>query len=627
MNLIGHAACVILLVSTPLATVGQNITEKKLSTDPQAKPAAEQKKALDATERKILSVLNQILELQTRFADENVRLGVQAEIADLLWNYDQPRARTLLEGAFQALVNAKPAYRSPGPIAPLRFPILQTIARRDPGLALTLQQSLEIPPNTDVSSTYIYNTLYGDRARLQNDLALFIFIGEAQSPTADVQRLTQAVKPFAERGDLKRLIPFLRQIRSKDVKVADDLFAQALEKAKLGQPDFFELRSLAGYPFPEFGDGVISFSSGPRTPFEAIHMSQSLVQQVLDFVYDTVSRRLDASLAGVEGARLNPRAHLDYAFPRMLAPYFDQFMPDRAAAFRARVEEVRRRVRPEEQLDLTLSEPGTVAELLTRAAGLIEQRHKDYLYEKAAQQAMLTGNFDQAAAIIEKISDQTIRSSRKEEMFRERLRNDLFAEVRKVIERGNYDEAEQMISGIPDRTTRMWMFQGLVGAAIRKDKDRAAEILAGATRRTANIEDGVERGLQLISLARIAGSIDLNRGFDQMKIAIDDFNRAGIVTEWEKYEEIGTGSVGAGEKTTRSVNVGLSALLGNADFQWLGNMDFDRGLVLAQQVQVREASSILQLAVCRGALSKLQAATPKKSMTPEKPPEPKPKQP
>ena len=616
MNLIRHAACVILLVSAPLAAVGrQNITEKKLSTDPQTKPAAEQKGTLDPTGLRILSVLKQILELQTRFADENVRIAVQAEIADLLWNYDEPRARALLEGAFQAISSAKLTDRNPtvrAAAAQQRLWILRMMARHDWALALKLQQTIDAPSPPDSRSFSSDYNMYV--------ITLSLLIGAGQNPGSDVQLMAQAVKHFAERGDVKVLIPLLRQIRSRDAKVADDLFVQALEKSRFGQPTLNDVRWLAWYLFPAFGDGVLSFSSGgpvARDPYEVIQISPGVLQQFFDLAYDTVSQ-LEASLPEAKDSHLDPRAYHDYAIQRLLVPYFDRFMPDRSAAFRARVEEVRRRVRPEDRAALAVNEPGTVQELLARAEGLAEQRQKDKLYEKAVQQAMNGRTYDQAATILEKINDETTRS-RQREMLRERVSNDRLDEIRKAIQDGDIDRAEQMISGISDRNMRMWMFQTLVAAASRKDKARATEMLAEANRLAANIENGIDRSLQLISIARAAGYLDTNRGFEEMKLAIDEFNRAGVAPEWEKHEEIGTTSGSENGKMTSRVNVGVSALLGHPDFQWLGNTDFDRALTLAQQVQVREASAFAQLSVCRGALSKVQFLTPKKSIAPEKP--------
>ena len=612
MNLIRHVACVTLLVLAPLvAAASQNSADKKTPTDQQAKPTAEQKKTPEPSERKILSVLSQLLELQTSFADEGVRIGIQAETGDMLWNYDEPRARALLEQAFQAIANVRVNDRGSA-VPSLRFQVLRTIARHDSTLALKLHQSIEIPSNPDPRSFSSGNTMYV--------LSLSLLINDAQNPVSDVRLLSQAVKPFAERGDLRSFIPLLRQIHVRDAKVADDLFLQALEKTRLGQPGFDDLRWLAWYLFPAFGDGVISFSSSAVTqdPYAAIQISPAVLQQFLDLAYDTVSR-LGVSLPEAK----DPGFYAGFAIQRLLAPYFDRFVPDRAAAFRALVEEVRRRVRREDQAELAMREPGTVQELLARAEGLADHRQRDRLYEKASGQAVATRNYDQAAAILEKISDETIRS-RQKAMLRESVSNDRLDEIRKAIQDSVFDKAEQMISGISYRNTRMWMFQSLIAELFRKDKERAMQMLAEANRLAANIENAVERAQDLIGLARAAGMIDTNRGFDEMKLAIDEFNRAGIAPEWEKYEEIDT--TRGGEKGKTRVNVGLSGWLGHPDFQWLGSIDFDRSLVLAQQVQMREASALVQLAVCRGALTKLQALSPKKSIAPEKPPEPKAKQ-
>ena len=83
-----------------------------------------------------------------------------------------------------------------------------------------------------------------------------------------------------------------------------------------------------------------------------------------------------------------------------------------------------------------------------------------------------------------------------------------------------------------------------------------------------------------------------------MGAAIDEFNRAGFVPKWDKYQVFET----AAGVTNRNL---YSGLLEDRDFNWLGHSDLDRALSLAERFQLREASALAQLAACRGMLSQI----------------------
>jgi hypothetical protein len=127
------------------------------------------------------------------------------------------------------------------------------------------------------------------------------------------------------------------------------------------------------------------------------------------------------------------------------------------------------------------------------------------------------------------------------------------------------------------------------------------KILDEAVRVASKTENGIERSRRLMILAGIAARIDASRGFEDMKQAIEEFNRAGFAPEWEKAGSPAEGVRGK----PNSVNIGISPLLDDEDFYRLGSTDFERALAVAQRIQMKEASAVVQLAVCRGALSKL----------------------
>ncbi|MFY9554011.1 MAG: hypothetical protein WAV47_04745 [Blastocatellia bacterium] len=604
MNRVKKTACILLLVVTPAlwAAPLQKATNKPASGDQQSRSIEPKGQPLDPKKR-ILSVLDQQLEAQKMFADENVRIAVQTTIADMVWGFDEPRARRLLEEAFQSIANIRidERGRAGGLSYNVRYLVVRTIATRDPAMALRLLQTIEIPLNIDPKLTAIGmgNGLYVERARLQNDLAMYILMGEMR--TGELRHSIQALKPFVDRGDLPRLISFARQIRVKDATAADEIFSQALAKARLGQPSFDDIRHLSWYVFPNLGEGIFRYSDKKVDPFETTPISAELLEQFLDLAYNAVIRRLDAALTNAEEGRLNVRSSLDYSLPKALAPHFDRFTPEKAAALRARIAEAARRVPPEEQPYLALSEPGIEA-LVSIADKLTDARIRDALYQNAATRAKYSGDLDRAAAIIEKISNEIYRSAQRDEL-RSQLDNNRIQQTYKAFEAKDLDKAEKLIGEITDQRQRLYLFGSLiVGGWIQKDRTRAVSMLDDAERRASGIDNPIERAWQLKMLAGITARIDRDRGFEKMGLAIEEFNRAGFVPEWEKHQVIETPA----GVSIKNVYSGVSGLLDDRDFNWLGQTDLERALLLAERVHLKEASALAQLAACHGKLSRIQ---------------------
>ena len=601
MNLAKKTVCLMLVCAAPLVTFArQSNADKKPTSDQQTAAVSENLPAVDPSEQHILSALDQLVEAQQGFADDALRVVIRVRIADMLWRFDEPRARLLFKEAFEALARAQPSI-SQFQHRPVAGIVAQTIVSRDPALAVTLAETL---PPYDASNQPRESLRY----QLANILAL-----------KDPERALQVAKPIAESGDLATLIPLIRQIKMRErmlnkgkmeAKGADDLFIRAFERVKLRGPSLEEIRQLASYLLPSFEQGTIilsaATSNGDR--YGSIPIDPKVVEQFFDVASKTVSGRLNPSTESSGGAR----STLDYTIIKLLLPYFDRvFLPERAASIRAVAEEAIRRGSPEEQPNLPMGEWGTVQELLAKAEATSAQDQKDLLYQRASILAILNRNLDQASVIIEKISNEKIREN---ERYTWNLRSNQFypEDAARAVDRNDFDKAETLIAGIQDSKVRLRTFGYLIEGLSQRDRPRALKMLDDALRLAARLEDRVERSRRLMVLAGVAARIDVSRGFEEMKQAIEEFNRAGFASQWEKGQEVGNSNE-AGKGKPGSVNVGLSPLLDDEDFYRLGGLDFDRAWAVAQRFQMREASALAQLAACRGAFSKLQqAAQPEK---------------
>ena len=606
MNRAKKAACLMLAFVAPIvAAARQNGAATKPSADQQAKTSTDKSRTLDPSEQHILSALDQLLEAQQSFADDTLRVIVRVRIADMLWSYDEPRARTLFKEAFEAQARAKPSL-SPFPHRPVAGIVAASIVMRDPAMAAKLAESLhdDASPNDQAWENLRY--------QLANLLSM-----------KDHQRAVQVAKPIAESGNISMLVPLLKQIKMREkmfdrgrteASGADDLFIRAFEKVRLGQPSLEEIRQLASYLFPSFENGVLTYPARASNVdrYRPIPIGPAVIGQFMDLAYETVSSGL-ASTEKSDGAR----STLDYTIIKLLLPCFDRFLPERAASIRAVAEEAIRRAAPREQPNPPMGEWGTFQELLAKAEGVTDQHQKDLFYQRASILAISSRNLDQASPIINKISNDLMRDSLRS-MWNLRSNQFYPEDAARAVDRNDFDKAETLIAGIQDSDVRLRAFGYLIAGLFQQDRPRAIKMLDEAGRLAAKNDNGVEAARRLMTLAGVAASIDASRGFEEMKQAIEEFNRAGFAPEWEKGQESGPPALG-GKVMTSRVNIGLSPLLDDENFYRLGSADFDRALAVAQRFKMREASALAQLAVCRGALSKLQpSALPRAIGEPEK---------
>src|SRR4051794_18671244 len=118
-------------------------------------------KDLAEQQERALQLLDQLLAVSRDFKDEAFRVRVQAQIAHLLWKYDQNRAQRLLDEGFQAIDSVAGARtddtdrtRSRMEARYLRTEVLGLLAQHDPGAAEQLLESFaKDPGNADTSPT------------------------------------------------------------------------------------------------------------------------------------------------------------------------------------------------------------------------------------------------------------------------------------------------------------------------------------------------------------------------------------------------------------------------------------------------------------------------------------------
>src|SRR5215210_71292 len=121
MRYVFRATSALLFSFTLIASASAQDNKKNTSEGVKKKGGAES--ALTANQQSALYALEQLLGAAKTFDDDSLKIRTQAQVADLLWSYDEQRARRLFEEAFRATTSAKlPEQAGPS------FPGMPTLA-------------------------------------------------------------------------------------------------------------------------------------------------------------------------------------------------------------------------------------------------------------------------------------------------------------------------------------------------------------------------------------------------------------------------------------------------------------------------------------------------------------------
>jgi hypothetical protein len=377
--------------------------------------------------------------------------------------------------------------------------------------------------------------------------------------------------------------------------MGDDLAAQCLARIKQTNTLTPEnIRALADYLFAGFGEGVIRFTSGSRGGLETGKGSPALVAQFLELA----SQAIGQWTAGPErnsAAKLetSPIERSGLAIARLLLPYFDEHLPEKSAALKARLGEAS---------NGNADDADRVQDLLNRAETAKDEPGRDRLYWSAAMAAVNNRDLKRATRILEKVSSEPMRAQIERSLngLRDEERS---ASAQRALDSGDLNAARKLISEISDPGRQFAMLcNTAVSLTYKNDAARAAQILDDARQLVTNSQPGMDKARNLFQLASVAARVALQRGFDDLKAAVDAINTVQVVSRWQDIETVADSKSG----TATRRNTGLGVLRGPFEnaFSQLGGVDLDRALQLAQGIQLQEASALAQLAACRGVLTR-----------------------
>jgi hypothetical protein len=571
-----------------------------LSASAQPAPEGRAERALPPSQQSALYFLDQILNAAKSFDNDRLKLRTQAQVAELLWSYDEQRSRGVFKETFRAVSSAKlpepdghslpgmPSF-APSPLLSLQAEILALVARRDPGLAEELIESARARAPGKVS-----NSQQQPEEGLNRQPELYLQAALSIVKT-NPERAVQLAKIGLAGGLNPTVLRVLLAWRQSSAPLADGLFRDALAAARHDVNNApANISLLAPYALPEFvtagfeAEGDANVAAPPGSPATV---------EFLNFAFETYMQLSGTAAqfgipagAAPPPARQNPMALMT---GQRLLPSFTRYAPEKAAMFRQALDVLARQVPQEVGADISkMFQPAAASELLEQAKAEKHAPLRDLLYLRAAISAVSAGEFDQALSIADKLEDQGRRAG-----FGSIIRAQAASSL---IKKNEVDAALRFARGVDDMRQRASLFAKIARALLdKKDAQRAADILVEAEQAVGKADDGEEKAHALLTITEVRSRLDPAQGFVAMEATIKAFNRA----DSDKGDK-GRAGVVSGSPSLAVLNSMLkpeAPSLGPS-FSRLAEADFDRAMQLAQTFEKKERSVLAQLAACRAVL-------------------------
>jgi pimeloyl-ACP methyl ester carboxylesterase len=571
------------------ATAGRyeiKITNVRAATPEEAKS----NRARQSSPAKALALVDEALAEARAFKSVTNRATTLAQTADLLWAYDEPRARALFAEAIEGVrkqPNATTAtvgdhdamrygYGGYDPNAELRQRILQMIVRRDPQLALDLL------PNAPTNARGAKPAYEGYEQNTELALALEVAAKNPQKAIELAERsLTKGVSP--------RLLELLARLSVKDGERAAKL-ASAIA-GKLASSDFNEDPQARGTTMmllrlatqaPK-GETTSAANTASKTPL----LSEAATRELIEAL---VASALDSKGSG--GQSLMEL--------QSLMPVIEKYVPTRASLVRRKLNEINQKVaelerltgdvgagyNPEYPESNDASEaPPTLDETIAEAAKTSTDM-QPWAYMQAAQRAIAEKDFERARKIIkDHIPDANMRDGLNAQITQQ------LSEV--ALSEGKIAEVRRMLPQMRTGEERAFMLARLAVRATGDGDKKLAQALLDEAREMMNGQaENYARLNTQIWVARAYLLVEPERGFEMFETAIRRLNElAAAAAVLDGFMQQGK-SFDGDEMMLQS-----GAIMGNVlrsfeeAFSSLARTDFDRAKAAIALIQRPKSAS------------------------------------
>ena len=595
-------------------------------------PSTEEQEKLKAErEKNAYRLLDLVIdEAQSLRLVEN-RARVQITAADMLWDQNQGRARSLFATAAEGIAELNRAQainnmqRNPGanegPPSPtmrvyqLRQELVLSAARHDASLAYQLLATTKPPVSTQPVEAR------GPRAQVTSEENLEqVLLGRISS--LDPKLAAQNAEQMMEKGQFPTTLPqVINQLYKQDPDAAEKLADKTVKKLQatniLSKPEAAPLAQglVRAGPRPA-GEG--KNDAPANAPWPAV-LGQSAYVDLLTTV-------VDAALKATPGTQNNQRgggpvnvrrpgtgpgntnqqqltdAQIEQNNARRLLAglqgglaIIDQYLPSKATLVRTKLTEMGMTNNAAMNLGQTFSalQGNPTADALVQAAATAPQQMQPRLYQQAAYKALEEGDTDRARQIA---NDHL--STKAREILMQRID---FREMAKKAEGARLDEIRQSVARLQTDNEKLDLLVQIAGDVEKSNPKVAVQVLEEAKQIVNRRATNYQHFEQQLKVAHAFASVDPARSFEIMEPGISQLNEllqaASVLSGFE------ISMFRDGEMSLQGGN-GLTSTLNRygQELALLARTDFERSDTLAGRFQFTEPRIMTRLAIVQGLL-------------------------
>lgn len=593
--------------------------------EPASQPTAEElEKEKAEREKNAYRLLDQVIdEAQSLRLAEN-RVRVQIAAADLLWQNNQGRARSLFMMAGDSLAemnrttqNNNRWGREPSPdrrTFQLRQELVLAAARHDAQLAYQLLASTK-PPTPAVTAT----DQRGPRAPQMNPEEGLEQMLLSRVAALDPKLAAQNAEQMMDKGQFPRTVTeVLSHLQKQDPEAAAKLGDRTVKKLQAANiltnsqaATLAQTLLLVGPRQPQSTTAAPVTGRGPILEQSAyVELLGSVVDTVLKAASTAVApgnpRRVEAMRRGSGGPppptiQTQPtEAQTEQNSARRLLaglqaslPIIDQYLPAKAPQVRQKLSEMGMTAYAPLSLQQTFGalQGNPTSDALVQAAATAPAQMQSRLYQQAAYKALEEGNTDRAKQIA---TDHLQANARDNVMQRI-----AFSEMAQKGESARLDEIRQTIARLQSDEQKIDMMIQLAHDTEKNNPKLASQLLEDARQLTNRRATNYGHFEQQLKVARAFASIDPGRSFEVLDPAISQLNELlAAATVLNGFE---VNMFRDGEMSFQSPG-GLSGMLNRfgEELGYLAYRDLERAETLAGRFQFSEPRIMARLAIVKG---------------------------
>lgn len=563
-------------------------------------------------------MIRQQVELAKTF-DTAQRIATLIRAADLLWPYQQDKARAVFTVAFEVAaateVDAADAPQRPRSVLlrlrnpDQRYVVIRAVAKRDLAWAKVLIQQVakQDEAATSREKASFNKQLTGERLVQTANQLLAI----------DVNAALELARTSLNYPASSLLTYFLYKVAALNQPAADQLYAHAL--AAYADKPMREFLYLPAYPFAwreTVDTPVFSFHENIPAKFVANKpLQRQLVQTVLSRAQEAleVPLALDDGYVDPSGTWIPNTVHLLQTLIR-LEPQVSESLPDLLPALREAREKILVSVSVENQK--LLLQPGQEVSLkpdqtFAEQVELGQKLSDVYQRDEAIASAVLGVRSEELTNVIEaieKVSDSDLRGNLFEWFY--------FMRATDLARAKQFDEAERLASKVEGLEQRAFLHAEIAKELLSKNDVRAREVLEVAISEAKKAGANIFAARTLLTAASLYARIDLSRAIAVLTDAVNCINRIeapDFVSDDNAVEKTpvrrGRGGQYQGEYMFRFYMPGLDP---ESAFRELGKIDFDTAMAQSSALKDKFQRALTSLALAEVCLQQQPRRRPKK---------------